>query len=163
MRAGSDCRRRYIADLLPRSNRRGRAFGKTIYQVFCTRGCRRRVVDEDAPEPVRSWARSLPPWVSVRDLPAALAVGLEKLHAGERAAISLAEFLGADLVLFDEKAARRVATDRGLRVTGILGVLSEAASLGLVDLAPAIDRLRTTNFRCSAALLKATLDRAVKQ
>ncbi|MBI3683321.1 MAG: DUF3368 domain-containing protein [Acidobacteria bacterium] len=43
--------------------------------------------------------------------------------------------------------------------TGILGVLGEAATRGLIELAPAIDRLRMTNFRSSPALLKATLDR----
>jgi predicted nucleic acid-binding protein len=71
----------------------------------------------------------------------------------------LAEYMKADIILLDEKAARRVAANRGLRVTGLLGVLGEAATRGLVELAPAIDRLRTTNFRSSPALLKATLDR----
>jgi predicted nucleic acid-binding protein len=116
-----------------------------------------KLLHEEAPEAVRNWAHSLPSWVLVKDVEPA--IGLEKLQAGERAAIFLAESVAADLVLLEEKAARRVATDRGLRVTGLLGVLSEAASLGLVDLPAAIDRLRTTNFRCSAALLKATLDR----
>src|ERR1035438_4797188 len=85
--------------------------------------------------------------------------GLERLQAGEQAAILLAESMKADIILLDEKAARRVAANRGLRVTGLLGVLSEAATRGLVELAPAIDRLRMTNFRSSPALLKATVDR----
>ena len=85
--------------------------------------------------------------------------GLERLQAGERAAILLAESTMADIILLDEKAARRVAATRGLRVTGILGALGEAATRGLVELAPAIGRLRTTSFRASPALLKATLDR----
>jgi predicted nucleic acid-binding protein len=65
----------------------------------------------------------------------------------------------ADMILLDEKAARRVAATRGLRVTGILGVLGEAATRGLVELASAIDRLRMTSFRAPPALLKMTLDR----
>jgi len=85
--------------------------------------------------------------------------GLEKLQAGEQAAILLAESMKADIILLDEKAARRLAADRGLRVTGILGVLGESSTRGLVALAPAIDRLRMTSFRSSPALLKATLDR----
>ena len=85
--------------------------------------------------------------------------GLEKLQAGEQAAILLAESVKTDIILLDEKAARRVAADRGLRVTGLLGILGEAATRGLVDLAPVIDSLRTTSFRSSPALLKATLDR----
>jgi predicted nucleic acid-binding protein len=62
------------------------------------------------------------------------------------------------MILLDEKSARRVAADRGLRITGTLGVLGEAAARGLVDLAKAIDQLRKTSFRYSPALLKATLD-----
>lgn len=81
--------------------------------------------------------------------------GLEKLQAGERAAIILAESIQADLILLDEKAARRVAAELGLRVTGLLGGLGEAAARGLVDLPSAIDRLRKTTFRCPPALLKA--------
>ena len=64
-----------------------------------------------------------------------------------------------DVILLDEKAARRVAAGRGLLVTGLLGVLGGAATRGLVELAPAVDRQRTTSFRASPALLKATLDR----
>jgi hypothetical protein len=40
-----------------------------------------------------------------------------------------------------------------------LGVSGEAATRKFVDLALAIDQLRKTNYRCSAAWLKATLDR----
>ena len=114
---------------------------------------------DEAPELVQTWAHRLPSWVSVTEIAVTNARGLEKLQAGERAAILLAEFKGAEIILLDEKAARRVASDRGLRVTGILGLLGEASTRGLVDLPAAIDRLRKTNFRCSAALLKATLDR----
>jgi predicted nucleic acid-binding protein len=86
--------------------------------------------------------------------------GMEKLQAGERAAILVAESTNADFsVLLDEKSARRVATERGLRITGTLGVLGQAADRELVDLASAIDRLTKTTFRYSPALLKAMLDR----
>jgi len=71
----------------------------------------------------------------------------------------LAETWKADLILLDEKAARHVAANCGLRRTGLHGVLGQAAPLGLVDLAPTVDRLGTTTFRSSPALLKATLDR----
>ena len=69
----------------------------------------------------------------------------------------------AEIVLIDEKSARRVAADRGLRVTGTLGLLGEAASRGLLELAPAIDRLSKTSFRYSPALLKSVLDRFDKR
>ena len=117
------------------------------------------LLHEDAPEAVRAWASNLPGWVGVKENPLSATTGLEKLQGGEQAAILLAEFMKADIILLDEKAARRVAANRGLRVTGLLGVLGEAATRGLVELAPAIDRLRTTSFRSSAVLLKATLER----
>jgi predicted nucleic acid-binding protein len=117
------------------------------------------LVHDDAPQPVRAWAANLPLWISAQRNPRGAIVGMEKLQAGEQAAILLAESIPADMILLDEKAARRVAADRGLRITGTLGVLGEAAARELVDLTVAIDELRKTSFRCSPALLKATLDR----
>ena len=91
------------------------------------------------------------------------ATGLERLQPGEQADILLAESVRTIIILLDEKVARRVAADRGLRVTGLLGVLGEAATRGLVELAPAIDSLRKTSFRSSPALLNAMLDRFGKR
>lgn len=136
-------------DLLPKLFRR-----VAVPQAVIT-----ELLHEDAPEVVRDWASSLPAWISTVGTLDVVTSGLEKLQAGERAAIILAESIKADLILLDERTARRVATERGVRVTGILGVLGEAATRGYVDLASAIDRLRKTSFRCSPALLKATLDR----
>jgi predicted nucleic acid-binding protein len=113
---------------------------------------------EDAPESVRAWA-NLPSWISVHANPIGPTTGMEKLQAGEHNAILLAETVQAAIILLDEKSARRVAADRGLHVTGTLGVLGEAATRRLIDLTAAIDRLRKTNFRYSPSLLKATLDR----
>ena len=127
--------------------------------VLIPRAVVAELLHEDAPESVRAWAANPPSWASVHDNPTGLAAGMEKLQAGEQNAILLAEMVQADIVLLDEKAARRVAADRGLRVTGTLGVLGEAATRGRVDLIEAIELLRKTNFRYSPALLKATLDR----
>ena len=114
---------------------------------------------DDAPATVRNWASNLPIWIFVKETPDTISAGMEKLQAGERAAILLAELIQADIVIIDEKAARLIAGRRGLSVTGVLGVLGEAATRGLVDLTLAIDRLRRTSFRCSPALFKATLER----
>ena len=132
---------------------------KLFVHVAVPRTVIAELLHEDAPEAVRTWASDLPAWIGVQENPLSATAGLEKLQGGERASILLAESMKADIILLDEKAARRVATKRGLRVTGLLGVLGEAATRGLVELAPAIDRLRTTSFRSSPALLKGTLDR----
>lgn len=128
-------------------------------QVLLPKTVLAELLDPGAPPQVREWAAALPGWVSVQEVPATGSAGLEYLHAGERAAILLAESAGVDLILLDEKSARRAGLARGLKVSGLLGILAEAANRGLVDLPLTIDRLRTTNFRCSPALLKATLDR----
>ena len=113
---------------------------------------------EDAPKSLRDWASNLPTWITVQEDPIGASSGLEKLHAGEKAAILLAQSASADVILLDEKSARRAAADRGLQVAGPLAVLGRASLQGLVDLISAIDRLRKTNFRYSPALLKATLE-----
>lgn len=113
---------------------------------------------DDVPATVRNWASNLPIWLFVEETPDTFFEGLEKLQAGERVAIFLAELTQADTVIIDEKAAGLIAGRRGLAVTGVIGVLGEAATRGLVVLTLAIDRLRRINFRCSPALFKATLE-----
>ena len=114
---------------------------------------------EDAPEIVRKWSLSLPFWMAVEQGSGAVTTGMDKLQAGEREAILLPQSVNAKMILLGEKSARRVALDRGLQVTGTLGILGAASMRKLVDLPSAIERLRTTGFPYSPALLKATLDR----
>jgi hypothetical protein len=84
---------------------------------------------------------------------------LEKLQAGEQAAILSAESIGAELLLLDEN--RHTASPPnavcGLRASSAFCL--QGAERGLVALPAGTDRLRKTNFRCTPALLKATLDR----
>jgi len=110
-----------------------------------------------APSAIREWIGQPPPWLAIDSTPLPADAVLDRLHAGERAAILLAERMGADIVLLDEKAARTVAVVRGLRVSGLLGVLREAANRGLVELPTAVQTLLTAGFRASPALLKSLL------
>ena len=50
----------------------------------------------------------------------------EDLGVGEQEAIALALETKADLVILDDKQGRRIARERGLSVTGTVGVLVEA-------------------------------------
>ena len=72
----------------------------------------------------------------------------------ESEAIGLGMRLSVDVVLLDERRGRQAARDRGLAVSGTLGVLDLADGRSLVHLADAIDRLKTTNFRASPRVLK---------
>jgi predicted nucleic acid-binding protein len=57
----------------------------------------------------------------------------EELGDGERAALALAIERDADLVVLDDQQGRRIAKQRGLSVTGTIGVLVEARADGHVD------------------------------
>lgn len=106
----------------------------------------------NAPETVRAWVSSPPPWLSVYDAGPAPA-DLCRLGPGERAAIVLAESLGAGLLLMDDRAGTAAARERGFRVTGTIGVLLEAAAQQALDLGASFAALRATNFRYPPALL----------
>jgi predicted nucleic acid-binding protein len=81
------------------------------------------------------------------------------LHEGERAAISLASELKADLLLIDESDGRSAALARHLQVTGTIGILQRAAEQGWLDLADAFERIKQTDFWISPKLLDAELAR----
>lgn len=84
---------------------------KLFVQVAVSQAVIAELLHEDAPDIVRSWASSLPAWISTAPTTEIVSGGLEKLQAGERAAILLAESVKAGLILLDEKAARRVAVE----------------------------------------------------
>src|SRR5271170_5375725 len=124
-------------DLLPR------LFGK----VFMPDAVHKELLHPSAPPMVRDWAAGLPAWADVTQVEAIDDAVLQRLGAGERAAITLALSLRADLILIDERRGTAVALGKGFDVTGTLGVLGLAARRGLIDLADSFARLKRTNFR----------------
>jgi predicted nucleic acid-binding protein len=79
---------------------------------------------------------------------------LSDLDRGEAEVIALAQELDADLVIIDERMARRHARRLGLRLTGTLGVLLRAKSLGLVpSIEPLIKQLLRGGIRLSDAVV----------
>jgi predicted nucleic acid-binding protein len=69
---------------------------------------------------------------------------LPSLHKGEAEAIALAVDLRADTILIDEHEGRLLATQAGLSVTGVLGVLLRARLDGAIsEVQPEILALRT--------------------
>lgn len=111
--------------------------------------------DGGAPESVREWIEHIPDWVQIEDAPPDNL--WPKLHAGERAAISLAIVRRAHLLLVDDRAGVAVARRLGFRVTGTIGVLDLANRRGLIDAETVIARLRATTFYAPAALLEHVL------
>lgn len=125
-------------------------------RVVVPQSVARELAHERAPELVRSWIASPPSWLEV--LAPQAPEPTIALDAGERDALCLALELQADMVLIDDRAARRVARERGLRVVGMLGVMELAAVRGLIDLPQAVEALRRTTYRIRADVLQSLLD-----
>jgi predicted nucleic acid-binding protein len=111
------------------------------------------------PSMVRTWISQPPDWIEIVPLvtpqsPSALT----HLDEGERDVLLLALNLAAHLLLMDDREGVEEATRLGFAVTGTLGVLDRAAQRSFLNLAEGLARLRTTNFRASAALLDHLLD-----
>jgi len=103
------------------------------------------------PQAVRDFIASPPDWLFERATVAVLPI--PGLHAGELAAISLAQKLKADLLLIDDVRGRKAAGDRRIAFTGTIGVLELAADQRLLDLEDVFARLKNTDFWISPQLL----------
>lgn len=115
--------------------------------------------DPLAPKPVQTWIVTSPHWLKIQPVTQASDEIVDLLDPGERAAILLAQELNADLLLLDEMKARQTATDRGLVITGILGILDRAATMKLIDLPTAVRSLKNTSFWASESLFQRLLDK----
>jgi len=97
---------------------------------------------------------------TVKDI-AAVQILRAQLDLGESEAVVLSLELGADLLLIDERAGRVVAQGKGLRVVGLLGLLSEAKQRGIIErLAPVVEEIRQADFRISTELVERVLRQA---
>ncbi len=67
--------------------------------------------------------------------------------------------LKADLLLADDRKARRAARERGLVITGALGVLEIGSAKGLIRLKDAVERLRATDFFIAETIIEDSLRR----
>lgn len=82
-----------------------------------------------APETVRAWIGLRREWLDVSEV-AGDDPSLNTLDHGEKAVIALASTLHADLILVDDRSAAAIARAKGFEVTGTLGVLDLARSVG---------------------------------
>lgn len=68
---------------------------------------------------------------------------VHQVDQGEAEAIALALELEADYLLIDERLGNQVAQIKGLHTIGLLGVLVQGKSIGVIDLiAPILDSLQ---------------------
>jgi len=115
--------------------------------------------DPEAPDIVRNWIATLPNWLKVQIVSKSKDAIADLLDPGESEAILLTQELNADLLLLDDMKARRIAIERGLVITGILGIIDRAATMNLIDLSAAVQSLQNTSFWASDSLLQRLLDK----
>lgn len=94
-------------------------------------------------------------WViPVADEATSLLPVLFELDRGEKQTIVLARKYGAARVIIDERLGRRVAEYLGLSVTGTLGVLAKAKSIGLIpSFQEAAQAMRQQGIHYNAGLI----------
>ncbi len=110
------------------------------------------------PEAVRNWMAARPEWLEIRT-PLKIDATLQIDDPGEVEAISLALELKADFLLADDRKGRRAARERGIPITGAVGVLEAASAKGLLELSEAFKRLRATDFIVADSILAEALRR----
>ncbi len=118
---------------------------------------------DKTPDIVKEFIENLPEWLEVRQAQFLFDITLDKLDAGEREAIVLAEELNADVLVMDERSGREAALKRNLPVVGTLGLLERAAEKGLIDFSATLQELKSNGFFMSPALEKDFIERDIKR
>jgi predicted nucleic acid-binding protein len=98
-----------------------------------------------APVQISNWAIHPPAWVTVAT-PSSISGRFDGLDFGERQALALAQEIRADLVLLDDKVARRVALRELMKVKGTLGIVADAAKANLLDFVETVEQLQRTSM-----------------
>lgn len=102
-------------------------------------------------------------WITVQSVQDLLKVDRLKkdflIDSGEAEAIVLVEELEADRLLIDERLGRDVAEQRGIQITGVLGILLLAKEQSLIrEVKPCMDKLiEQANFRIRPSLYQKVL------
>jgi predicted nucleic acid-binding protein len=132
---------------------------KLFQQIIIPQAVSSELSDEFAPLPIQAWIANPPSWLKIQSVSYPSDPIIDLLDPGERAAILLALELNADLLLLDDMKARRAATDKGFTITGILGILDQAATMELINLPTAVQNLKNTSFWASERLLQKLLEK----
>lgn len=102
------------------------------------------------------------PWLQVKPPPERLLLpAVLDLGPGEAEVIAFGMAHAGDLLLLDDKLARRMASVLGLSFTGTIGLLVKAKRAGaLSSIQPSLEALRKTNIRLSDELFQWALREA---
>ena len=111
----------------------------------------------ESPHVVQSWISQPPNWLQIQIIEWTQDIELETLDLGEREAILLAERVKANLVILDDKAARKIAAKRGLKIIGLLGIIKDADKAQLLDAEIIFKQLQAAGFWVAPSLIKRLL------
>jgi predicted nucleic acid-binding protein len=134
---------------------------KLFQQIIIPQAVYSELTDASAPAPVTTWIAASPDWLRIQVVNQPPDAIVDLLDPGEREAILLAQELNASLLLLDDMKARRAAIKKELIITGILGILDQAATMKLINLPFAIQNLQNTSFWASDSLLQKLLDKHI--
>ena len=113
-----------------------------------------------APPTVAAEVRTPASWHSVQAVQNSAVVASLKtqMDSGEAEAYALAMELGDVLLILDDKKARRVAGQIGLKVIGTVGMLLRAKRAGVIaEVKPLLRELLQANFRISDGIIQEAL------
>lgn len=101
-------------------------------------------------------------WLEIRQSPVVLALYLQNsLDRGEAAVIQIALQEGLELVCIDEVTGRRVARLSQLKLTGSIGILLKARSMGFrVSIPEALNRMRARGIWLSESVVRFALEQS---
>jgi predicted nucleic acid-binding protein len=114
-----------------------------------------------APQKISAWVKFLPGWVKIKS-PLSIPQTYDNLDFGERQALALAKEIEADLVLLDDKVARRRAIQESLKVKGTLGIIADAAKAQLLDFSETMELLRRTSMHIDQGLIQKMIEEQKK-
>lgn len=129
---------------------------QTIYgRILIPCAVHEELLDERAGETVIAAVQSAT-WIEIQSVQNQQLVNelRTRINIGEAEAIALAVEAKATRLLIDERLGRQVATDLGLRITGVLGILLLAKRQKLITAVKPIinDLVIQANFRISSQL-----------
>lgn len=121
-------------------------------QIIIAEGVYREVVDYDRKEADLIKSADWLEVIKVKDK-LAVEVLLDELDIGESETIVLSREVSADIVLIDERKARRKVKQLGFNLSGTVGVLLLAKKKGMIDeIKPELDGLHRNSFYISESL-----------
>jgi predicted nucleic acid-binding protein len=135
--------------------------GQLFEKVIVPAAVHEELTEARTPEKVRRRILSLPAWYEVQETPETQAIAFPvTLHRGEREAILLAEKLRPDVILIDEQVGRTIALNRNLPVSGTLGILERADTIGIMtDFPDILKQLKSGGFFIAESLEQQLLQR----